>query len=108
MGTDGPGGGRFRAMLLAITEVENVPLDLMPFVQFRSAIEGRNPAPQDLVAVFNVLTTSSHFVVFLDPGKSIAQVEAEMAPYDVVLPAETWRRLESVLETRSAVHGTRV
>lgn len=92
---------KFRATLLSITEVASVPQDLRPFVEFRANMEGREARPKDLVAVFNVLTTSSHFVVFLDPGKTVAEVEAEVAPYEVLIPAETWRRLDELLQSRA-------
>jgi hypothetical protein len=92
---------KFRATMLSITEVASVPQDLRPFVEFRANMEGRTAHPQDMVAVFNVLTTSSHFVVFLDPGKTIDQVETEIAPYEVLIPAETWRRLDEFLRSRA-------
>ncbi len=96
---------KFRATLLSITEVASVPQDLRPFVEFRANMEGREARPGDLVAVFNVLTTSSHFIVFLDPGKTIEQVEAEVAPYEVLIPAETWRRLDELLQSRARRAG---
>jgi len=107
MPDDMPKKGRFKAVLLTITQLDSVTPELRPFVEFRAAMEGRTPAPQDLVAIFRVHTTSSHFVVFMDPGKTVAQLEAEMAPYEVVLPAAAWRTLEAVLESQSAAAAAR-
>ena len=107
MPDDAPRKGRFRAVLLTVTAVDSVTPELRPFVEFRAAMEGRTPTPQDLVAIFQVHTTSSHFVVFMDAGKTIAQIESEISPYEVVLPAAAWHTLESTLESQATAKAAR-
>lgn len=101
MPDDAPRKGRFRAVLVTITSVDGVTPELRPFVEFRAAMEGRTLTPQDLVAIFQVHTTSSHFVVFMDAGKTMEDVDAEIAPYEVLIPNEARRRVAEALETRA-------
>jgi hypothetical protein len=97
----GTAGGKFRAILVSITKVENVTEELMPFVSFRANIEKRELGPKDDVAVFNVHGTSSHFVVFLDPGKTAKDLEEELIPYNVVLTNLDWQRIVNDLEAKA-------
>jgi len=97
----GPGHGtKYKAVLVAITDAGSVPAELRPFVEFRATMERRTVVPRDVVAIFNVHGTSSHFVVFLDAGKTMERVDAEIAPYEVVLQREARERIASALETR--------
>lgn len=94
-------GTKYKAVLLAITDAASVTQELRPFVEFRATLERRTVGPKDLVAIFNVHGTSSHFVVFLDAGKTMEQVDAEVAPYEVVLQREARERIASALETQA-------
>ncbi len=100
-GRDPGHGTRHKAVLLAITEASGVTAELRPFVEFRATLEHRVAAPKDMVAIFQVHGTSSHFVVFLDAGKTMDQVDAEVAPYEVVLQRESRNRVEAALEAQS-------
>ena len=94
-------GTKYKAVLVAITDAASVPAELRPFVEFRATIERREVGPKDLVAIFNVHGTSSHFVVFLDAGKTMEQVDKEIAPYEVVLQREARERIADALETQA-------
>ena len=94
-------GKKYKAALVAITDAGSVPAELRPFVEFRATIERRAVGPKDVVAIFNVHGTSSHFVVFLDAGKTMEQVDAEIAPYEVVVQKEARDRIASALETQA-------
>lgn len=95
------GDSKFRAVLLSITKYKSVPEELQPFVQFRATMEHREIEPEDDVAIFNVHGTSSHFVVFLDTGKTMADVDEELVPYNVVLSHTDRQRLATDLESKA-------
>ncbi len=101
MGEEDRHSGKYRAVLLTITKVRQVVEDLKPFVMFRANIEKREADPQDAVAIFNVHGTSSHFVVFLDPGKTMDDFDEEIVPYNVVISQPDRQRITTELETRA-------
>jgi hypothetical protein len=91
----------FRAVLLTITRARQVVEDLKPFLVFRANIEKREVDPQDTVAIFNVHGTSSHFVVFLDEGKTMDDFDEEIVPYNVVISQPDRQRITTELETKA-------
>ena len=93
--------GDYRAVLLTITTVKAVSDELMPFVTFRANMEKREVAPDDEVAIFNVHGTSSHFVVFLDVGKDMDDIDEELVPYNVVLSITDRQRISDQLEMKA-------
>ena len=93
--------GKYRAILLTICKAGQVTEDLKPFVVFRANIEKREMNPGDAVAIFNVYGTSSHFVVFLDEGKTLADFEEEILPYNVVVTHVDRQRISMELETKA-------
>lgn len=93
--------GKFRAVLLTITKVKSVSTDLLPFVQFRANLEQREPGPEEDLAIFNVHGTGSHFVIFLDSGKTMEDVDAELAPYNVVISTVDRQRIATDLESKA-------
>jgi hypothetical protein len=100
--TDGTGPDtKFRAVLLSILEVRSVSQDLLAFVTFRANMEKREPKPDDLVAIYNVYGTSSHFVVFLDEGKTLEDIDEELVPYNVVITNDARQRMRDVLESKA-------
>ena len=101
-GATGP-SEKFRAVLLSILEVRSVSEDLLPFVRFRANMEKREERPDDMVAIFNVYGTSSHFVVFLDEGKTMEEIDEELVPYNVVITKDARQRMRDVLESK-AIH----
>ncbi len=101
MAPEGNPGGKFRAILVSITNVRSVPTELMPFVTFRANIEKREVREKDQVAIFNVHGTASNFVVFLDAGKTPADVEEELVPYNVVISHVDWQRVVTDLEGKA-------
>jgi hypothetical protein len=84
-----------------MTKVANVGEELMPFVIFRANIEKREPRDDDDVAIFNVHGTSSNFVIFLDPGKTVKDLEEELVPYNVVITSGDWNRVTQDLEVKA-------
>jgi hypothetical protein len=66
------------AVLVDVKEFKKLPADFMPYVEIKAATEGREPKEDDRIAVFNISTTTSYSVVFLDSGKTIEDVEAEI------------------------------
>ena len=101
MAPEGNPGGKFRAVLVSITNVRSVTPELMPFVTFRANIEKREVDEEDEVAIFNVHGTASNFVVFLDAGKTPADVEEELVPYNVVISTVDWQHVTNNLESKA-------
>ncbi len=99
-GQPGSAASRHKAVLVTITEAASVTAELRPFVEFKAALERRGSDPKDVVAIFKVHGTSSHFVVFMDAGKTMEDVDAEVAPYDVLIPNEARQRVAEALEAR--------
>ena len=87
--------------MVSITKVRSVTDELMPFVSFRANIEKREVDAEDEVAIFNVHGTASNFVVFLDAGKTPAEVEEELVPYNVVISRVDWQHVTNNLESKA-------
>ncbi len=70
--------GKFVATFVDIKEIGKVPPEIAPYVDFKIAYEGRVIRGGERVAIFNVATTASYAVVFLDKGKTLKDVEEEL------------------------------
>ena len=101
MAEDNGENDKYRAVLLTICKAGQVIENLKPFVVFRANIEKREMNPGDTVAIFNVYGTGSHFVVFLDEGKTLADFEEEILPYNVVVTHVDRQRISIELETKA-------
>ncbi len=77
------------ARLVAITEVENLPPDIKPFVDFRAAVEERSLSPKDRVAVLNVDTTTCYIPVFLENPPTMSALESELERQDTRLTPDS-------------------
>lgn len=77
-----------KANLVAITEVRNLPPDILPFVSFRADVEERELSQDELVAVLVIDTTTSYVPVFLKDPPSMADIEAMLAKQDAQLTGE--------------------
>ncbi|MEE8167688.1 MAG: DUF749 family protein [Candidatus Hydrothermarchaeales archaeon] len=79
---------KFVAAFLDIKDINKVPEDIAPYVNFKIAYEGREIKGDEKVAIFNIADTSSYAVVFLDPGKSIEDIaeEVKRESYAVLQP----------------------
>lgn len=69
---------KFMATFVDIKDVSKVPIEIAPYVDFKIAYEGRKIIGGEKVAIFNIATTSSYAVVFLDKGKTLKDVEKEL------------------------------
>lgn len=66
------------AVLVDVKEFKKLPPEFMPYVDIKAGMDKREPKEGEKVAVFNISTTSSYTVVFLDAGKTIEQVASEI------------------------------
>lgn len=66
------------AVLVDVKEFKKLPTDFMPYVDIKASMDGRKPKGDDKIAVFNISTTTSYCAVFLDEGKTIEDVKAEI------------------------------
>lgn len=69
---------KFIASLVDIKKVDKVPHELLPYVEFKATYEGRQLKGDEDVALFNVASTTSYLAVFLDPEKTVADIEKEV------------------------------
>jgi hypothetical protein len=77
-----------KANLVAITEVRNLPPDILPFVSFRAEVEERQLSQDELVAVLVIDTTTSYVPVFLKDAPSMKALEETLAKQDAQLTSE--------------------
>ncbi|MEW5748358.1 MAG: DUF749 family protein [Candidatus Thermoplasmatota archaeon] len=77
-----------KANLVAITEVRNVPPDILPFVSFRAEVEGRELVQDELVAVLVIDTTTSYIPVFLRDPPSVKALDEMLSKQDAQLTSE--------------------
>lgn len=77
-----------KANLVAITEVRNVPPDILPFVSFRAEVEGRELSQDELVAVLVIDTTTSYIPVFLRDPPSMEALDEMLSKQDARLTSE--------------------
>ena len=77
------------AILIAITEVKNVPPDIRPFVEFKAAVEERQLEDKELVAVLNIDSTTCYFPVFLKNPITMEQLEKELEAQDAKLTVDS-------------------
>jgi hypothetical protein len=87
------------AVLVDVKEFKKLPGEFLPYVDIKAGMEGREPEEGDKVAVFNISTTSSYAVVFLDSGKTIEQIGAEIEK-----DAGAKMNHESVEAVKNALH----
>lgn len=77
------------ARLVAITEVNNLPPDIRPFVDFKAAVEERQLDEKELVAVLNIDSTTCYVPVFLKNPKSMDELEKELEAQDAKLTVDS-------------------
>jgi hypothetical protein len=69
---------KFIAILVDIKRLDRLPEEFLPYAEFKARYEGRELRGDELVAVFNIASTTSYLVVFLDPGKTLEEIEGEV------------------------------
>lgn len=87
------------AVLVDIKEVGRLPQEFLPYVDIKANLERRELDGSERVAIFNISTTTSYVAVFLDEGKSIEEIEAE-----VLRDAGAKINHESVEAVKNAIH----
>ncbi len=88
----------FVATLSDLKDVDKVPEDLRGVVNFKADLEKRVIRGEERVAILNIADTLSYFVVFLDKGKTIEDVEREVREgAHAVLNADTREVLKRIL-----------
>ena len=66
------------ASLLYIKKVVELPSDIMPYVEFRAALDKRELSGGETVAIFRIISTDSYHPVFLDSGTSTQDVALDV------------------------------
>jgi len=87
------------ARLVAITELQNIPPDIRPFVEFRADVEQRKVDPKEQVAILNIDTTTCYVPVFLKDPPSMDQLEADLERQDARLTPDSRDVLSKHLKT---------
>jgi len=90
---------KFIATFIDVKDVAKVPPEIAPYVDFKIAHENRKIVGGERVAMFNIATTSSYAVVFLDEGKTLKEIEEELLKESyAVLNPESSRVLHRILK----------
>lgn len=87
------------AVLVDIKEVSKLPPEFLPYVDIKANLEGRELEGSEKVAIFNISTTSSFFPIFLDTGKTIEEIEAE-----ILKDTDAKMNHESLVSVKNAIH----
>ena len=66
------------ASLMYIKKVSELPSDMMPYVEFRAALDKRELSGGENVAIFRIVSTDSYHPVFLDHGTSAHDVALDV------------------------------
>ena len=89
---------KYIASIADIKSLKDMPEEFMPYVTLKAALEGRKLSGDERIAILNVSTTTSYIAVFLDRGKTIKEVEREVAASSAVLNEDTRVILKKLLE----------
>jgi len=90
---------KFVAKIADIKKVSEAANEHLPYIYFKSEIEGRKLKGDELTAILNVATTTSYIPVFLDKGKSIEDVDKEVSDAGAVLNRDSRAALKKLLES---------
>lgn len=89
---------KFVAKIADIKKVKEADEEYKPYIEFRAKLEKRELSGDEIVAILNVETTTSYIPVFLDKGKSIKDVEAEVYEAGAELNRDSRKALENLLK----------
>jgi hypothetical protein len=87
----------FIATLNGIFKFKDIPEEYGPYVQFKAAIEKREPKDDDEIAILNITGTGSHHVLFLDSYKNGEEIKQELKDADAKINHTTLKILEGHL-----------
>lgn len=79
----------YNARLVAITEVANVPPNLIAFVHFKAAMEKRVLKQNEKVAILQIEGTESYFPIFLDGKPSLKKLETDLEKQETKLDSSS-------------------
>jgi hypothetical protein len=89
------------ASLLDIKDAAKTPEEFQGYLQAKAAAERRELRGDEKVAIFSVAGTQAHLVAFLDPHKTIGDLEAELAQSHVKMDLKTLGILGKYLSSQS-------
>jgi hypothetical protein len=92
----------YRASLVGVYRMDNMPEDLWGFVRYEAARLKREWKKEDKVALVNIEGTSSFLPVFLDSLKSVVELEARLREQDAELTDASKRSFTRFIEEREA------
>lgn len=88
----------FRAELVGVYTVGEIPEQLLPFVNIQAKRERKELKQGEKVAAFRIEGTSSFVVAFISTLKSVKEMEERLKEQEVTLDSLSKRCLESVLK----------
>jgi hypothetical protein len=87
----------YKAQLVGVYLVKEMPDELRPFLNLQAARERREPKPSDKVAVLQVVGTSSYIALFLDSIGSVSALEGTLRQQQVEMNEVTKMTMERLL-----------
>jgi hypothetical protein len=91
---------KYIASIADVKYLKDLPEEFIPYVTFKAAQEGRVLEGGERVAILNVSTTTSYIAVFLDPGKTIEEIEKEVQESSATLNTDSKKILKDLLKER--------
>ncbi len=88
----------FKAQLVGVYAVGEMPEQLLPFLNLQAKRERKELKIGEKVAVFQIENTASFVVAFLSTLKSVEEMDARLKEQDTVLEPISRRSLERVLK----------
>ncbi|MDP6612671.1 MAG: DUF749 family protein [Candidatus Hydrothermarchaeota archaeon] len=67
------------ASLVDVKRADKIHVELQPYLEFKANYENRSLRGDEMVAIFNIVSTSSYLPVFLDSWKTMEEIEEEIA-----------------------------
>ena len=88
---------RFIARLVSVSKVSEVPVEMMPFVQFQANLKKVELKGDEEVAILQIEGTDCYHAVLLK-GAKLSAIDKELAEIDAKLSAEALDKLKKILK----------
>ncbi|MCU0861736.1 MAG: DUF749 family protein [Methanomassiliicoccales archaeon] len=90
----------FRAQLVGIYTVGEMPEQLLPFLNLQAKRERKELKMGERAAVFQIEGTASFVVAFLSTLRSVEEMESRLKEQDAILDPVSKRSLDRVMQER--------
>ena len=93
----------YKAQLVGVYLVREMPDELRPFLNLQSAREKRELKMNDKVVMLQIVGTASYVAVFLDTIHSVSELEDRLRKQESELTEVSKKSLQRLLEDKKAL-----